>query len=634
MSNTRDRWNLASLIEKQDSFGQDSPNFVNLFGGTKQRAGQFEKVFSDIEFDSDTERKPAPVTADSRVLKRKHPPPSKKRKSRKKKSVEDVDDSRPHSDRAAFDSLQNAKQLYRAKKHQGLTMAKTKITPRVRDNEVASDDDSPAKATRSKGAAKRPPPIPEESPLTELNKIPRKPKKHRGNNDADLSPGQENDGVNGHESSARSRDNHASGRETSAKDKDDMDDVDVDDFNEEMDRVLAEQRAKDKKIPKEKRLDVISDCRKTIYVLKFDLHNHVLKAKHTKKLEKEIRQLKDNQVKESLLAEKQAVVMSVNDEILKQCEEVVKTKLFKKTKFINSYEAESKAAEFVLNHIKLPQMTQGPMAKASAIKAYKRIIKTKLYLRKSYVTSEMKKMAFKMLKKEIQLPLPAMILKCATRSIDMNNEEEAKVFVWYWEELLPKMVGAKEWDHSVCYYVTISKAVVADEPKEQLITVSDEAMTVLLWDNCYERWLTLWAYVQNPANKGSKQPSLAGKYTETDKGQAQWGGWTNEGIQQFNTYFSAVKAARKAPNCKVVEEKCLGMIREKHNIVCATPEEQEKYNRSVKRAAKKGNTLQVGGVSVPMPALGSRTVMAMVDEDTEEEDNAEDSDDDDHGGSD
>jgi hypothetical protein len=57
-------------------------------------------------------------------------------------------------------------------------------------------------------------------------------------------------------------------------------------------------------------------------------------------------------------------------------------------------------------------------------------------------------------------------------------------FQWYWEVLLPKMIGAKEWDSSVRYYKNISQARDAENDKEPLVSISDEAMCLvgeLLW---------------------------------------------------------------------------------------------------------------------------------------------------------
>jgi hypothetical protein len=595
-----DRWNLNSLFQGQESFGHDSPNFVKIFGGHSKRPGQFETVFSDIEFDEEAEvAKAAPVTADSRGKKRKAPSPSKKKKGSKKRSVEYVDDSRPLSEKAAFDRLHNSKQQYRTQKQQQI-MAKTKLGPKI----SAKDRMESPRTTRvSDRVAKR--------PSTNAEDSGRVSKKNRRLPLQISSPTQEVTDDGGRGSSASGRDSPSIEQDTST---DVMDDDDVHEHNAEMDRVLAEQRAKDKKIPKEKRLEVIADCRKTIYVLKMDLANNHVDVKAMKKMQKEIAQLKKNSVQNDMLAQKQAVVMKVNEEILKQIDDAVKNKLYKIVKFINCTETECKAAVIVLDHIKLPQMSESPEARASAIKAYKRPIKQKLFLRKGYVNAEMKKLAFKMLKKNVELPSYESVLKCANRTIDVDDEDEMNLFMWYWEDLLPKMVGAKEWDGSVCYYTTISSAKMADQPKDALVTVSDEAMTALMWENCLERYKACYAFTKNTANAGKKQPNLPGKYTVLDKGQAKWGGWTNEGVQQFNKYFLEVKAGRKSANCAPLEAKCLEMLRKKYNIVCPTPEEQEKYNRSIKRAAKKGATLEVGAVSVPMPPLGGRTVQALIDD--------------------
>jgi hypothetical protein len=120
---------------------------------------------------------------------------------------------------------------------------------------------------------------------------------------------------------------------------------------------------------------------------------------------------------------------------------------------------------------------------------------------------------------------------------------------------------------------------------------------------------------------GSKQPNLAGKYTETDNGQCMWGGWKNEGLEVFNTTFLEVKRVHKTKKCATLEQKTLVKLKEKHEIVCETHEAQEKLVRIVKRKLKKGEKLQPGQLStMPPPLKTSNSAQPLVDSDSEDQD--------------
>ena len=177
---------------------------------------------------------------------------------------------------------------------------------------------------------------------------------------------------------------------------------------------------------------------------------------------------------------------------------------------------------------------------------YKTVIKKKLFERRNYVTSEMKKACSKeFLDKNLKIPTLAMIIKCATRAIDPERPEEMKVFMWYWETLLTKMVGKSNWGDNKMYYSTVSGARIDDETKpKRAITFSSEAMICAIWDNNYDKWPKLHVWAAKQENRGCVQPNWNGKYTVTDGGQNEWGGWKPEGLEAYNSYVKQVKAGR------------------------------------------------------------------------------------------
>jgi hypothetical protein len=82
------------------------------------------------------------------------------------------------------------------------------------------------------------------------------------------------------------------------------------------------------------------------------------------------------------------------------------------------------------------------------------------------------------------------------------------------------MIGARDWDTSVWYYTTISKARDSEDQSLHLVGVSEEAMILLLWENSHhKRYMTEWAWEQDAATNDKKKPKWPGKFSRSDMGQ-------------------------------------------------------------------------------------------------------------------
>ncbi|KAL3939463.1 MAG: hypothetical protein SGARI_001365, partial [Bacillariaceae sp.] len=188
-------------------------------------------------------------------------------------------------------------------------------------------------------------------------------------------------------------------------------------------------------------------------------------------------------------------------------------------------------------------MDKGTEAYWSWIETYKKQIKKSLFERRNYVTAELKKVAFDdFLDHQKTPPSLAVIVKCATRNIDPDIEEEMQAFLWYWETIVPKMVGVSNWGKEKCYYATLSKARTNAIKPTKVVTYSSEAMICAIWDNNIEKWPRLHAWTKKKENEGKLTPNWNGKYTTTDGGQSEWGGWSPEGLEAFNNYTLQVRA--------------------------------------------------------------------------------------------
>jgi hypothetical protein len=131
--------------------------------------------------------------------------------------------------------------------------------------------------------------------------------------------------------------------------------------------------------------------------------------------------------------------------------------------------------------------------------------------------------------------------------IDKDSEEDEvydrqeQAFTFLVEHLLGHVIGKREWDMQKCFHM------VSDR-----VSISDEAYTLLLLENVYEKWLKL-----KPQQPGEKQTIVKGRYTDPEKGASneKYKGWTVDGIERYNELYNSVERNRNQKWAKAVEKK-------------------------------------------------------------------------------
>jgi hypothetical protein len=152
---------------------------------------------------------------------------------------------------------------------------------------------------------------------------------------------------------------------------------------------------------------------------------------------------------------------------------------------------------------------------------------------------------------------------CKLRRATTDREREA--FLWFFQTFLECVCGTSAWNSAKTKQL-ISDA--RDPSGSKIVSVSDEAFALLLLDNYLEKWKIRADEADaariEPVGDGAagmttaegenarrKLIKTAGKYTAKAQGQCKWGGWSSEGIQQFNNLRKLVKADREADkNCE------------------------------------------------------------------------------------
>ena len=126
---------------------------------------------------------------------------------------------------------------------------------------------------------------------------------------------------------------------------------------------------------------------------------------------------------------------------------------------------------------------------------------------------------------------------------DLNRNRS--FFQWYWDRLLPKVAGKKRWGGSKRHYGGISSMTYPDDPKKKYITTSDEALVVLIYENCGQRMPYSAKCKEENVTVDKTHVLYQSKYTTADEGQIQWGGWDYVGRERYIKVRDALKAAKK-----------------------------------------------------------------------------------------
>ena len=283
------------------------------------------------------------------------------------------------------------------------------------------------------------------------------------------------------------------------------------------------------------------------------------------------------------------VSLPIKKDLRELIEKQTKTILWSMVKFIQSPQEEIMAARMLVACAHgLPEENIATKAdKEATAHTYKTYIRKAIFQRRNYVAAEHKKVMMKRFKDKGSMPTVHQLVKCLTR--DIAQDEDFEIFEFYWDELLTKQVGSCIWSKEVRRYKTICEAVRKEHSHKRLpmITPEDEAFTVLVIENSYDRWLKEIAEEKDGSLQEMKKKRPAnyynGLYTLTDSGQNEWGGWKVEGLELFNKYVDMNRAARKERTTPAVEAACLQRLKKKHNIVCNDHKTQADLNRKRKR---------------------------------------------------
>jgi len=303
--------------------------------------------------------------------------------------------------------------------------------------------------------------------------------------------------------------------------------------------------------------------------------------------------------------------IGTNDALRRHCKKVISTQLFRKYKFCTNDVQVAAFTKKILRTLALHKdMTKAQ--KYSWIENNQALVMQELNKHRSYVTNNLRRDARVWYDSHARkLPTVEDIQRCLERNIDVNDEKQVELYVFWVDKILAHAPGNDhDWKADKRYYATISTAAPQDSPERLFMTASTEAFAALAWENNRQGWLKQFALKdkypgrtivhlkneiqatrdkleappnnhkipQDPVTKapmyqfmtGSRigviHPDYKGKWTKADCGSQQNGGWLDEGLVRFNELVQIVNDARKTEQAAEVEGSILKILREDQGI--------------------------------------------------------------------
>ena len=233
-----------------------------------------------------------------------------------------------------------------------------------------------------------------------------------------------------------------------------------------------------------------------------------------------------------------------NDGVVQQIKSVVKRHLWRTVKFLGDEEDEMDVTGKVLDLLNLDNHSPMPIdsdeKKAEKLRrrvdwvaTYRKPVREALNDQRSYTQSQQKNVALEYIrnqepkptdkaKKEEFLPTVDEMTKVVMRDLEHSDKNEQAhlehLFDWYVTEMLPACAGSKYWPEKLHGQVGVSFHYVNDQEGKYAVPPSTEAMCLVMFENCRNRWINMYIY-KDIDNLGGEIPRYSRKKHEET---AQW----------------------------------------------------------------------------------------------------------------
>ena len=172
--------------------------------------------------------------------------------------------------------------------------------------------------------------------------------------------------------------------------------------------------------------------------------------------------------------------------------------------------------------------------------------------------------------------------------IARDKHVDEDIMMWWWDKILPMAAGNTDhWSVATRYYGTITDSFVGGDPaKGREIPCGTEAFAAVAFISNRAKWIKMhelqeagksFNIVKNSSKVKDKGPKilnlfydehreLVPTWTDTNVGQALFGGWSQEGLKKFVELRKLCKTSRGTKRSEALEKKILKALREENGI--------------------------------------------------------------------
>lgn len=233
---------------------------------------------------------------------------------------------------------------------------------------------------------------------------------------------------------------------------------------------------------------------------------------------------------------------------------LVKGTIFKKLKFITSEAMFNKAMTIVVD-------SEEPSNKDEFVRVYKTCVVGGINSKRSSCEQAGARIVKDLLTTREGLAEsieePPFAVETIVKLRQATTPLEKAAFLWFIGEFVACVSGSKVWGRKK-YYYRVSEAVLDKGSKELVVTVSDEAFAILLYENYIGKWMARYQQLR----RGEKpQGKTKGKYTSSVSDHCLYGGWSAEGVARFNELCRIVDNDRTSESATKAEDEVLLALR-------------------------------------------------------------------------
>lgn len=234
----------------------------------------------------------------------------------------------------------------------------------------------------------------------------------------------------------------------------------------------------------------------------------------------------------------------------------VKSFIFRRIKFVNSDQMSQKALHLVMDHENVPTRNR-----ETFYMLYDSVFNEALNTKRSSCEQAAGRIVRDSITK-LENPDDFFTFEELCKLRRATTERERNAFFWFFGTFMDSVCGRRTWGKQK--YKQLVSTACETGGQSKLVTRSDEAFGLLLFENYIDKWkMTTTVAARASGNNGTGQcesnrkSKLRGKYTGKKSGHCKYGGWCHEGTTRFNELYAMVGEDRVSAQAAEMEKELL-----------------------------------------------------------------------------